>query len=63
MGLPLGPLLLPFGLMNNDKIRPRKVDQAGTEISGRYLHDGTGIPNRDDDFTTMAFKMQFENKL
>ena len=49
--------------MNNDKIRPRKVDQAGTEISGRYLHDGTGIPNRDDDFTKMAFKMQFENKL
>ena len=41
----------------------RKVDQAGAEISGRYLHDGMGIPNRDDDFTKMAFKMQFENKL
>ena len=59
----MGPLLLPFGLMNNDKIGPRKVDQAGTEMSGRYLHDGTGIPNRDDDFTKMVFKMQFENKL
>ena len=43
--------------MNNDKIGPRKVDQAETEISGRYLH------NRDDDFTKVAFKMQFENTL
>ena len=41
----------------------RKVDQAGAEISGRYLHDGMVIPNRDDDFTKMTFKMQSKNKV
>ena len=46
--------------MNNDEIGHRKVDQAGAEISGRSL---TTQWFWDDDFTKMAFKMQFENKL
>ena len=49
--------------MNNDEIGHRKVDQARAEISGRYLHDGMWIPNRDDDLTKMAFKIQFKNKV